>query len=76
MSVYLEDLHIRETCREVPILTQSYIVPYYVPYFIILLCLMPDDFTHQGRSAGAQCQWVKFNFFLILIASPRIHKEV
>ncbi len=19
------------------------------PYFIILLCLMPDDFTHQGR---------------------------
>ena len=21
------------------------------PYFIILLCLMPDDFTHQGKSA-------------------------
>ncbi len=24
------------------------------PYFIILLCLMPDDFTHQWESAGAQ----------------------
>jgi hypothetical protein len=23
------------------------------PYFIILLCLMPDDFTHQGERAGA-----------------------
>jgi hypothetical protein len=22
------------------------------PYFIILLCLMPDDFTHQGESAA------------------------
>jgi hypothetical protein len=27
------------------------------PYFIILLCLMADDFTHQGESAGGQ--WVK-----------------
>jgi hypothetical protein len=26
------------------------------PYFIILLCLMPDNFTHQGESGGAQ--WV------------------
>ena len=26
------------------------------PYFIILLCLMPDDFTHQGESAATQ--WV------------------
>ena len=24
------------------------------PYFIILLCLMPDDFTHQGKSAATQ----------------------
>jgi hypothetical protein len=23
------------------------------PYFIILLCLMPDDFTRQVESAGA-----------------------
>ena len=23
------------------------------PYFIILLCLMPDDFTHQGKSSAA-----------------------
>jgi hypothetical protein len=28
-----------------------------VPYYIILLCLMPDDFTHQGESAATQ--WVK-----------------
>ena len=26
------------------------------PYFIILLCLMPDDFTHQEKSAVTQ--WV------------------
>ena len=26
------------------------------PYIIILLCLMPDDFTHQGESAVTQ--WV------------------
>jgi hypothetical protein len=25
---------------------------YIVPYFIILLCLTPDYFTHQGDSAG------------------------
>ena len=25
------------------------------PYFIILLCLTPDDFTLQGESAGALC---------------------
>jgi hypothetical protein len=27
-----------------------------VPYFIILLCLMPDNFTRQGESAATQ--WV------------------
>ena len=26
------------------------------PYFIILLFLMPDDFTHQGESAATQ--WI------------------
>ena len=26
------------------------------PYFIILLCLTPDDFTHRGKSAATQ--WV------------------
>jgi hypothetical protein len=25
-------------------------------YFSILLCLMPDNFIHEGKSAGAQ--WV------------------
>jgi hypothetical protein len=28
----------------------------YAPYFVILLCLMPDNFTHQGESAATQ--WV------------------
>jgi hypothetical protein len=28
-------------------------------YFIILLCLMPDDFTHQGESAATQ--WVNLS---------------
>jgi hypothetical protein len=27
------------------------------PYFIILLCLMPDDFTRQMESASTQ--WVR-----------------
>jgi hypothetical protein len=26
------------------------------PYFVILLCLMPDDFTRQGENAATQ--WV------------------
>jgi hypothetical protein len=26
-----------------------------MPYFIILLCLTPDDFTRQGKSAATQC---------------------
>ena len=34
-----------------------------VSYFIILHCLMPDDFTHQGESTGAQ--WVKGGCLLI-----------
>ena len=34
------------------------------PYFIILLCLMPDDFTHQGESAATQ--WVVI--FLTLLS--------
>ena len=29
------------------------------PYFIILLCLTPDDFTHQRESAATQ--WVNVN---------------
>jgi hypothetical protein len=24
-------------------------------YYIILLCLIPDDFTRQGKSAATQC---------------------
>jgi hypothetical protein len=28
-----------------------------VPYFIILLCPMPDDFTRQEESAATQ--WIK-----------------
>jgi hypothetical protein len=36
------------------------------PYFIILLCLTPDDFTRQGESATTQ--WVKkvFSWLLFL----------
>ena len=26
----------------------------YTPYFIILLCLTPDDFTRQGKIANTQ----------------------
>ncbi len=35
---------------------QSGLEAFDAPYFIILLCLMPDDFTHQGESAATQ--WV------------------
>jgi hypothetical protein len=31
-----------------------------VPYFVILLCQTPDDFTRQGESAATQ--WVKVKF--------------
>ena len=34
------------------------------PYFIILLCLMPDDFTHQGESVATQ--WVNQTIFQIM----------
>jgi hypothetical protein len=37
-------------------------------YFIILLCLAPDDFTHQGKSAATQ--WV--NSLLLLCADSAI----
>jgi hypothetical protein len=33
------------------------------PYFIILLCLMPDDFTHQGESAATQ--WVNITILCV-----------
>jgi hypothetical protein len=33
------------------------------PYFIILLCLMPDDFTRQEESTGA---WVKQCICLVI----------
>jgi hypothetical protein len=32
------------------------------PYFVILLCLMPNDFTCQGESAATQ--WVNLQKFL------------
>ncbi len=31
------------------------------PYFIILLCLMPDDFTHQGEGAAMSPRESKFS---------------
>jgi hypothetical protein len=34
-----------------PILTLQVAMHPDVPYFIILLCLTPDDFTRQGESA-------------------------
>jgi hypothetical protein len=33
------------------------------PYFIILLCPMPDDFTCQGESAATQ--WVNDKILII-----------
>jgi hypothetical protein len=35
-----------------------------VPYFIILICLMPDDYTRQGESAATQ--WVNNNNLIIV----------
>ena len=29
--------------------------------FVILLCVMPDDFTHQGRASSRER--VKYNYF-------------
>jgi hypothetical protein len=36
------------------------------PYFIILLCLTPDDFTHQGESLALE--WVKLKAFKTAMA--------
>jgi hypothetical protein len=36
-----------------------------VPYFIILLCLTPDNFTCQGESAATQ--WVKIETIRLFI---------
>jgi hypothetical protein len=41
-----------------------------VPYFIILLCLTPDDFTRHGESAATQ--WVTSRFNLASI-QPGFH---
>jgi transcriptional antiterminator len=40
-----------------------YAVSLYVAYFIIFLCLTPDDFTGKGESAATQ--WVKQEHILI-----------
>ena len=42
-----------------------------MPYFIILLCLTPVDFTRQGESAAIQwvnpqCAPVRPTFFLLV----------
>ena len=37
------------------------------PYFIILLCLMPDDFTCQGESAGAQSRIALYSIILLCL---------
>ena len=37
------------------------------PYFSILLCLMPDDFTHQVESAATQ--WAKQHLMFCLLRS-------
>ena len=41
------------------------------PYFIILLCLMPDDFTCQGESAATH--WV--NWYLITNPITRLYNQ-
>jgi hypothetical protein len=38
------------------------------PYFIILLYLTPDDFTHQGESVATQ--WVNMRFLIVLLTIP------
>jgi hypothetical protein len=39
-----------------------------VPYFIIVLCLMPDDFTWQQESAATQ--WLFFYFIHKILTLP------
>ena len=38
------------------------------PYFIILLCLTPDDFTHQGKSAATQ--WFNQTICQCILLTP------
>ncbi len=44
------------------------------PYFIILLCLMPDDFTHQGESAATQ--WVVILLILLSFQNCEMNHSV
>ena len=38
---------------------------HYTPYFIISLCLTPEDFTRQGKSAATQ--WVNQTIFQCIL---------
>ena len=46
-------LRAKKTASGKPALTHWVALHPDAPYFSILLCLMPDDFTRQGESAGA-----------------------
>ena len=45
------------------------------PYFIVLLCLTQDDFTHQGKSAATQ--WVNQTICqrIFVTHSVRMHPD-
>jgi hypothetical protein len=43
------------------------------PYFIILLCLQPDDFTCEG---GAATQWIKHCIHLVIQQDPPLEGYV
>jgi hypothetical protein len=40
------------------------------PYFSILLCLMPDDFTRQVESAATQ--WIKVKWIPLTLDQVRL----
>jgi hypothetical protein len=43
------------------------------PYFIILLCLMPDDFTRQGKNTVTQ--WLNFNSIVAISQTQMVVEQ-
>ena len=45
--------------------------------FVILLCLMPDDFTHQWRASGWESvNWAYLPILFLNLSSPRPAKTI
>ena len=47
---------VESNCYNIVMIVLTLLISGNASYFVILLCLMPDDFTRQGENAATQ--WV------------------